>query len=191
MADNDQLAAGTYEVLRSRIREAANDLRSRFDKLNHARGEVFGNIETKLVATTHITTGNNCIPRDLTAVNDTLLLGFNVQFGLRTEISPSDVFAHFRVGKEHAHELDLQTFENAQFLREFEELYRYYKATTFSRFYQAGPLLYMVFQIGKTPDDIKAFKWSIEGDNVRYVDNRSVTTCVIRLKLFPLETGHS
>ncbi len=45
MADNDQLAAGTYEVLRSRIREAANDLRSRFDKLNHARGEVFGNIE--------------------------------------------------------------------------------------------------------------------------------------------------
>ncbi len=108
-------------------------------------------------------------------MNDTLLLGFNVQFGLRTEISPSDVFAHFRVGKEHAHELDLQAFENAQFLREFEELYRYYKATTFSRFYQAGPLLYMVFQIGKTPDDIKAFKWSIEGDNVRYVDNRSVT----------------
>lgn len=64
MSATDSLASGTYEVLRSRLRESANELRSRFTQLNQARSEVFGNIETKLIATTHVTTGNNSVPRD-------------------------------------------------------------------------------------------------------------------------------
>lgn len=173
MPEHDQIAAGTYEVLRNRLQEAAGDLRERFKKLNKLRSDVFGNIETRLIATTHVTTGNNCIPRDLTAINDSLLLGFNVQFGLRTEIAPSDVFANFNVSDDHAHEMTLAALSDSQFQRDFEELYRYYKSATFTRFYQSGLLLYMVFQVGKTADDIKAFKWTLGNDEVRYVDGRS------------------
>jgi hypothetical protein len=173
MPENDQIAVGTYEVLRHRLHEAASDLRERFKNLNKARSDVFGNIETRLIATTHVTTSNNCIPRDLTAIHDSLLLGFNVQFGLRTEITPPDVFASFNVSDDHAHEMTLAGLSTPQFLRDFEELYRYYKAATFSRFYQNGLLLYMVFQVGKTIDDIKAFKWSLDTQDIKYVDNRS------------------
>ncbi len=175
MSATDSLASGTYEVLRSRLRESANELRSRFTQLNQARSEVFGNIETKLIATTHVTTGNNSVPRDLIAIHDTLLLGVNVQFGLRTDIAPQDIFAHFRVGKEHAHELTLDAISDPNFQRDFEELYRYYKSTTFLRFYRTGTFFYMVFQIGKTVDDFKAFKWSIESDRLIYVDGRSAS----------------
>ncbi len=68
------LATGTYEVLRNRLRESAAELRKRFQKLNDARSAVFGNVETKLLATTHVVTEHNCIPRGLFANRDQLLL---------------------------------------------------------------------------------------------------------------------
>ena len=56
MTESQQLAAGTYEVLRNRLRDAATDLRGRLGKLNDARADVFGNIETVLVSTERVTT---------------------------------------------------------------------------------------------------------------------------------------
>ena len=78
------LASGTYEVLRNRLREASADLRKRFSSLNEARAAVFGNLETRLLTTTHVTTEHNCIPRDIFASDGIVLLGYNVQFGLKT-----------------------------------------------------------------------------------------------------------
>ena len=69
---SESLGSGTYEVLRNRLRESATDLRQRFDKLNAARSSVFGNIETKLSGTAHVSTGHNCIPRDLLSFGDRL-----------------------------------------------------------------------------------------------------------------------
>ena len=65
MTNEAQLAAGTYEILRNRMRDAAEDLRDRLGNLNAARAEVFGNIETVLLSTERITTDHNCVPRDL------------------------------------------------------------------------------------------------------------------------------
>ncbi len=169
----ESLASGTYEVLRNRLREASQDLRGRFERLNEARSAVFGNIETKLGATAHVSTDHNCIPRDLLAIGDRLLLGYNVQFGLKTEIRCEDVFSLYRLENEIAHSLALNEIFTPQFRRDFEELYRYYKNTTFLRFFNAGPLIYFVFQVGKTTSDIKAFKWAVDGDSLRYIDNRS------------------
>ena len=56
-----QLAAGTYEVLRNRLRDAAGDLRTRIAKLNEERAGVFGNIDTRLISTERVTTEHNCI----------------------------------------------------------------------------------------------------------------------------------
>jgi hypothetical protein len=167
------LASGTYEVLRNRLRQSADDLRSRFQQLHAARATVFGNIETRLSSTVHIVTEHNCIPRDLFVHSGNVLLGYNVQFGLKTEIDPTDVLAAFRFDGQHMHELPLDNYVNAAFQRDFQELYRYYRNATFSRFFANGPNLYMVFQIGKTSENIKAFKWVIDGDRLHYVDNRS------------------
>ena len=146
---DSQLAAGTYEVLRNRLRDAATDLRSRLARLNEARAEVFGNIETKLVATERVTTEHNCIPRDLVSIGDQFLFGYNVQFGLKTDIGLADVFSAYQFEDHKFHERPLELISDPRFLNDFGELYRFYKGTSFSRFYRSGPMLHMVFQVGK------------------------------------------
>ena len=169
------LASGTYEVLRNRLREAASDLRTRFEKLHAERAAVFGNIQTRLNSTAHVTTDHNCIPRDLFATDTHILLGYNVQFGLKTEIVPSDVFALYRFDGQHARLESLDPLLSDAFRRDFQELYRYYRNATFLRFFQSGSLLYMVFQTGKTTSHFKAFKWSLDAQSLHYIDNRSET----------------
>ncbi len=172
LSDNS-LASGTYEVLRRRLRDAADDMRRRFDQLNQSRAAVFGNIETRLQATAHVTTDHNCVPRDLMTVGHQILLGFNVQFGLKTEIVPSDVLSFYHFDGEHTRQESLTAILDDRFHRDFNELYRYYRGTRFSRFYQRGPHVHMVFQVGKGPWDIKTFKWLVDGQSLRYIDNRS------------------
>ena len=168
-----QLAAGTYEVLRNRLRDGADDLRQRLAKLNTARAEVFGNIETKLISTERVTTDHNCVPRDLVAIGDQFLFGYNVQFGLKTEIELGDVFSVYRFSDHQFHEDNFDLIGSDGFHNDFHELYRFYKDTTFSRFYRSGPMLHMVFQVGKTTRDIKTFKWRVTPDSLEYIDNRS------------------
>lgn len=167
------LASGTYEVLRNRLRESAGELRTRFAKLNAARAAVFGNVETRLLATTHVTTDHNCVPRDIFSTRQHVLLGYNVQFGLKTEIAPEDVLSIYRFDGEHAKQDSLNSILSSAFQRDFQELYRYYRNATFSRFVCNGPNLYMVFQIGKTTTSFKAFKWAVDGETLHYIDNRS------------------
>lgn len=170
---NASLASGTYEVLRDRLRESATELRARFAKLNAARSAVFGNVETRLLATMHVATDHNCIPRDIYSTKSRVLLGYNVQFGLKTEIAPKDVLSIYRFDGEHAHQESLDDYLCPAFHRDFQELYRYYRHATFSRFVSMGPHLYMVFQTGKTTNSFKAFKWIVKDDTFQYVDNRS------------------
>ena len=46
-----QLERSTYEIIRQRLSTQATELQSRLALLNEARREVFGSIETKLLAT--------------------------------------------------------------------------------------------------------------------------------------------
>ncbi len=167
------LTADSYQILRQRLNAAATDLRHRFEQLNTERTRVFGTVETRLLSTLHVATNHNCIPRDLFSSGNRLLLGYNVQFGLQSDVHPKDVFTLFRIDQEGAHEEPLRLIADPKFDRDFAELYRYYKKTSFSRFHLQPPFLYMVFQVGKTPADVKAFKWLVDHDALRYVDNRS------------------
>lgn len=168
-----QLAAGTYEVLRNRLRDAATDLRDRLATLNESRAEVFGNIDTTLLSTQRVTTEHNCIPRDLVSVGDLFLFGYNVQFGLKTEIALNDVFSIYEFRDQQFHVASLELIGDARFQNDFNELYRFYKGTRFVRFFRIGPMLHMVFQVGKTRHDIKSFKWRVGVDSLEYIDNRS------------------
>ena len=173
MTESQQLAAGTYEVLRNRLRDAASDLRARLARLNEARAEVFGNIETVLISTERVTTEHNCVARDLVSIGDQFLFGYNVQFGLKTEVSLADVFAAYRFANHQFQAQSLDVISDPKFQSDFHELYRFYKDTRFARFFRDGPMLHMVFQVGKTSRDIKSFKWRVTPDSIEYLDNRS------------------
>ena len=54
-----QLERGTYEIIQNRLRTHAEELRERLELLNEQRRTVFGSIETELISTERITTGNN------------------------------------------------------------------------------------------------------------------------------------
>ena len=174
-----QLEGGTYEIIRNRLRGYGDELRARLARLNESRKEVFGSIDLKLLATERITTDHNCIARDMVAVGNRFLFGYNVHFGLQTERNIADVFAAYEYiapGADEAHRLQpvgLEFLADPQFEKDFKDVYRYYKNATFARFFARGPHLFMVFQVGKTPRDIKTFKWLVEGDTLRYLDNRS------------------
>lgn len=171
--DND-LSGGTYEILRNRLRDGATALRKRIAALNLERTSVFGNIETKLLATERVTTDHNCVPRDLVSADDRFLFGYNVQFGLKTETHLGDVFSLYRLAGLQFHNESLADFlADPRFNTDFAALYRFYKNTSFSRFFTSGPFLYMVFQVGKTATDIKTFKWRVTGSRLEYIDNRS------------------
>ncbi|MEM9019386.1 MAG: DNA repair ATPase [Planctomycetota bacterium] len=173
----EQLDRGTYEVIRNRLREHGAELRDKVDKLNEQRKSVFGSIEFTLTNTDRLTTSHNCIPRDMVAIGRDVLVGYNVHFGLKNEIDLTDVFAAytFSDGKFVEHPLDLLNDE--QFLKDFKDLYRYYKQTKFVKFFVKGPFLYMKFRVGKDVNDFKAFKWAFEGTGddrtIRYLDGRS------------------
>ena len=168
-----QLESGTYEVIRNRLNAQGAELKQRLEKLNVARRDVFGSIETQLVATQRITTANNCIPRDMVALGDLFLFGYNVHIGLRSETRLSEVFAIYEYREETFHEKKLDLIEDPQFQNDFKQLYKYYKGTTFAKFMRIGPHLYMVFRVGRSVTDIKSFKWAFDGSSLRYIDNRS------------------
>ncbi len=172
-AEPNRLESSTYDIIRNRLNNQSDDLRTRLEGLNTSRRDVFGAIETKLLASDRITTENNCVPRDMVAIGDRFIFGYNVNFGLKTEVQLPDVFAihSFRDNTFHAESLEL--IDDAQFREDFAQVFRYYKRIRFGQFFVNGPNLYMVFPFGTTAADIKVFKWVIEGDRLRYIDARS------------------
>lgn len=172
MASNT-LETGTYEIIRNRLNNQAGDLNTRLSQLNEERKKVFGAVETKLIANDRITTSNYCIARDILALGDTCLFGYNVHIGLRSGIKLEDVFAAYEFQGDSFKAGSLDMLKNEKFLTDFNNLYRYYKNAFFSKFIRLGTYLYMVFQVSDNEKDIKTFKWLVKGNNIVYVDNRS------------------
>jgi hypothetical protein len=168
-----QLEGGTYEVIRGRLSKQGQDLQARLQQLNAERKKVFGSVETKLTNSARINTENNCIARDILAVGNWCLFGYNVHIGLRSEVMLSDVFSLYEFNGEHFTELPLASFEqeHAAFVTDFKNLFRYYKNTVFARFAMEpnAPYFYMVFQLSADVNDTKMFKWEILPDGkIRY-----------------------
>ena len=168
-----QLDGGTYEIIQNRLQKQKNELQDRLGQLNEARKEVFGSVETKLIANNRINTENNCIARDIVTIGDICLFGYNVHFGLRTEIKLDDVFSIYTYKDDHFSIQKLDLINDATFINDFTNLYKYYRNTIFSKFAVVGNYLHMVFQLSESISDIKTFKWLINESALTYVDNRS------------------
>ncbi len=173
MANVNQLETGTYEIIRNRLLNQTKDLNTRLSQLNDERKKVFGAIETQLIANDRINTDNFCIARDILALGDTCLFGYNVHIGLRSGIKLEDVFSAYKFTGDHFSASDLNFIKNEKFTTDFNNLYRYYKNAFFSKFIRLGAYLYMIFQVSENEKDIKAFKWLVKGNEITYVDNRS------------------
>ena len=169
----EQLQGGTYEILRDRLLSHGKELQQRLGKLNDARKDVFGSIETKLLTSQRISTENNCVPRDMVPVGNKFIFGYNVFVGLRSEMQVSDVFAVYSWQNGHLAAESLSLLENQEFASDFFNLYKYYRNARFAKFAVIGAYLYMVFRVGKSVNDLKTFKWLIQGDKLTYCDNRS------------------
>ncbi len=169
------LESGTYEIIRNRLQKQAGDLRSRLEQLNTARKSVFGAIETALISNDRINTANYCIARDIVAVGDYCIFGYNVHIGLRSGIQLKDVFSIYKFKQHSFHEVGLDVLlTDDKFATDFQNLYRYYKEALFSKFVVQGRYLYMVFQLtAGIVGDFKAFKWLLSDEGLVYVDNRS------------------
>ncbi|MCH9651057.1 MAG: DNA repair ATPase [Deltaproteobacteria bacterium] len=181
MSETSTLEQGTYEVVRDRLLEQAGNLKTAANRLNTERLELFGSTEMSVVGSERIRTQNNCVPRDIAAVGDRLLFGYNVFIGLRHQTTVRDVFSL------HTFEATQEGFsltplkDGAQpdfladptFLREFEELYQYYKSARLLQLRRVEDRLLAVFQAGSTLGDIKVFRWAIAPDGrITYIDNR-------------------
>lgn len=181
-AQFDQAVAegGAYEVIRRRLTEHGTELKTLTTGLNQARLNEFGTSELAVAARVRVRTENNCIPRDIVQVGDTLLFGYNVFIGLKTETRVADVFALFRL-KGEGDELAMTELPLADsflsepsFQRDFEELYRYYKQTHLVQLAVRNGKLLAAFQIGERREDLRVFRWNLSADaqQVAYIDNR-------------------
>jgi hypothetical protein len=172
-AETVELELGTYELLRSRLQNQYNQLSKQLNTLDQARQEVFGSVKKEIVGTNRIHTKNYCIARDLTSLGTNCLLGYNVHVGLRSAIQLEDVFSAYTFDGELFHESSLELLQDDKFLKDFNNLYRYYKEAQFTHFVHQEAYLFMVFQVSEKIGDIKAFKWLVTDEKLHYIDARS------------------
>ena len=148
------LDAGTYELLRSRLGAQAKELAERAEELNTRRVHTFGGQQMRLLGTERTRTENNCVPRDVVQVGGSMLFGHNVFIGLKAETSIADVFAVYGFTRDgDAFRLDPQAtlpglLDDPVFVRDFAELYRYYRDTRLLQLRRLEGLLLGVFQTG-------------------------------------------
>jgi ATPase involved in DNA repair/AAA domain (dynein-related subfamily) len=175
------LDAGTYEVLRARLAERAAELARRAEALNARRLEVFGSAELRLIGTERIRAEHNCVPRDIVSIGGQMLFGYNVFIGLKPSTTVDDVFSLYRFGRDgDAFRFDVAASDelpgllrHEQFVRDFTEMYRYYRETRLMQLRRMEDRLLAVFQTGAQASDIRVFRWRLgTSGEVSYIDDR-------------------
>lgn len=169
----ESLDAGTYEIIRKRLMTQKEELVSRLSQLNAERKEVFSSEDFALLANQRISTDNNCIARGIISLGDLCIFGYNVHFGLRSDIKLSDVFSIYMFQDGQFIAQDLSLINNTDFINDYNNLYKYYRDAIFSKFRRTENYLYMIFQMSKNGDE-KAFKWLIKDNKLIYQDDRSL-----------------
>ncbi|MFF3327431.1 DNA repair ATPase [Streptomyces sp. NPDC002889] len=166
--------AGTYEVLRDRLGAQATELARRAEALNSARIGEFGAGEFALAGTERISTETACVGRDIVAVGDRLLFGHNASGALTPRTTVGDVFSLYdpdlnRLAEDAAPGL----LDDADFVREFEALCRYFQGARLHRLRVVDGRVLAVFRTGEKAEDIRVLRWELTADGrARFLDAR-------------------
>jgi len=170
----ETLEAGTYEIIRKRLQTQKDILSTRLNSLNEARKDVFTSTEFSLIANQRINTENNCVSRGIMALGNLCIFGYNVHFGLRSDIQLSDVFSIYLLENNQFIPQSLDLIDDPVFETDYKNLYKYYRDSIFSKFRRTENYFYMIFQTSRNINDLKAFKWLIRGNKLIYQDDRSI-----------------
>ncbi|MFE0383242.1 DNA repair ATPase [Streptomyces bungoensis] len=170
----DTADAGTYEVLRDRLRAHAADLARRAEALNARRAEEFGSTGLALEATGRLRTGHACVPCDVVAVGDVLLFGSTGRTGDGAGATVADVLALYdrdlgRLPEDAVPGL----LDDPAFVREFAALHRYYRQARLLRLRRVDGRLLAVFRTGDKADDVRVLRWRLTADGrAEFLDAR-------------------
>ncbi|NOK04453.1 MULTISPECIES: DNA repair ATPase [Myxococcus] len=175
------LEGGSYEVIRSRLLSQADVLGAKATDLNGRRKALFGGTELTVIGNERVRTEHNCVPCDIASVGKYLLFGYNVFIGLKRETSVSDVFSLHKFEKT-ADGYDFSSVPSSEaggfladprFVKDFGELYKYYKDAKLLQIRKLDSRLLAVFQTGQSLRDIKVFRFSLDLEGrATYLDNQ-------------------
>ena len=178
-ATQQALEQGSYDLIKRRLNNFGASLKTQIDDVNKQRIDEFGSTELQVKGRVRVRTEQSCTPRDIVIVGDKVIFAYNVQLGLKKETSISDVFSVQKLVEQEDHyEIEpypdtTRFLTDSRFIRDFEELYTYYKQTTLQHLYQQNGKLFALFQIGDKLSDVRVFRWEIHTDNtINYIDNR-------------------
>ncbi len=180
--DNPSLAGGSYEVIRSRLLATAKTLGEKTVALNTRRRTEFGGQELTVLGTERVRTEHNCVPRDIVPVGPHLLMGFNVFMGLKQDRSVSDVFSLHKFARTPDGSFDFGELpkseaggflEDRRFVKDFEEVFRFYKDARLNHLEKTDARLLATFQTGHTLRDVKVLRFGVDtSGRLTYLDNR-------------------
>ncbi|GHF78359.1 DNA repair ATPase [Streptomyces filamentosus] len=164
-----------YAVLRDRLTAQAGELARRAEALNEARIAEFGSGELALTRTAHLRTEQACLPRDVVAVGDDLLLvGRHTATTGGAEPTVADTFTLY--------DRDLNALpedavpgllDDPDFRREFVALHRYFRGARLLRLRRVDGRLLAVFQVGEKAGDLRVLRWAIGPSGApRFLDAR-------------------
>ncbi|MGW1557760.1 DNA repair ATPase [Streptomyces sp. NPDC002144] len=165
---------GTYEILRDRLADRADELARRAQALNIRRAEEFGSTRLELTGTAALRTEQSRLPRDLVAVGDALLLGCAPPAGPAPQTTVTGVLALYDRDLNRLPENAVPgLLDDPAFVREFTELHRYYRDARLLQLRHAEGRLLAVFRIGEQADDIRVLRWALATDGrVSFLDAR-------------------
>ncbi|MEV7871151.1 DNA repair ATPase [Streptomyces sp. NPDC088124] len=173
------METGTYEVLRDRLGAQARELARRAGELNSRRVAAFGSTELALTGTAHLRTERPSVPRDIVAVGGALLLGHHGRpgGGAGAAVEVGDVLALYdRELNPLPQDAVPGLLDDPRFVKEFAELYRYFRDARLRRLRIADGRLLAVFRTGESADDVSVLRWALsaEGDGtaVEFLDAR-------------------
>ncbi|WP_149830419.1 DNA repair ATPase [Streptomyces tailanensis] len=172
---HDAVDTGTYEVLRDRLAAQAAELGRRAEALNTRRIEEFGSTRLELAGTERLHTEHACVPRDIVAVGDALLFGYNVVIGRQgPEKAVGDVLALYdRDLNRLPDDAVPGLLDDPAFVREFTALYRYYRQACLLQLRCVEGKLLAVFQTGEKAGDIRVLRWAVsDGERLEFLDAR-------------------
>ncbi|MFZ5440966.1 MAG: DNA repair ATPase [Myxococcota bacterium] len=180
--DNASLAGGSYEVIRGRLLTTAKHLGEKAAALNARRRQEFGGQELTVIGSERVRTEHNCVPRDMVPVGQHLLLGFNVFMGLKQERSVGDVFSLHKFVRGADGSFDLAEvprseagafLEDRRFVKDFEEVFRFYKDARLNHLEKTEARLLATFKTGHTLRDVKVLRFGVDtSGRLTYLDNR-------------------
>ncbi len=187
--DNSALAGGSYEVIRTRLLSTAKALGEKTTALNTRRRTEFGGQELVVTGTERVRTEHSCVPRDIVPVGPHLLLGFNVFMGLKQERSVNDVFSLHKFVRTAEGTFDFAELprseaggflEDRRFVKDFEEVFRFYKDARLNHLEKTDARLLATFKTGHTLRDVKVLRFGVDtSGRLTYLDNRGEPDAIV------------